>query len=56
MTSEEREEIILRARAAARNGHSLNANPYHPERQRKQWNLWRLAFADATPGPDGPQP
>lgn len=53
MTSEERDEAVLRGRAAARAGRSLASNPYDPDRQADLWNVWRFAYADATePDPE----
>lgn len=49
MTAEERAEVVLRARAAARSGRGLASNPYDREKQADLWMLWRFVFADASP-------
>lgn len=51
LTKDEHLEAVLRGESAARSGFSIYANPYDEQRQRGQWNVWRLAFADAAPEP-----
>lgn len=53
LTDQQWDEAVTRARAAARDGRSIHSNPYDPDSQVMQWNVWRLAYADATePDPE----